>query len=198
MIEDGISIDTFSLLKIKFHLTQVIGFKDVSIVPAPNGHAFHVHPGNLEDIPHSSIPCVNHLSIILDASHPYDLSPAAIGGPLVDDDTPFPMLIGTIFVDVVLYLFDQAADFSKLPVLTVKSLLESLMIIIYKHDIDVRPLKHLHTLLMKAVRRAMELISQDISYEIRQMALSVVQAHVKKWPHSRNTFLLYVFLFASL
>lgn len=198
MIEDGISIDTFSLLKIKFHLTQAIGFKDVSVVPASNGHAFHVQPGNVENIPHSSIPCVNHLLMILDASHPYYLSPAAIGGPLVDDETPFPMLVGTIFVDITLYLFDQAADSSKLPVLTVKSLLESLMIIIHKHDIDIRPLKHLHTPLMKAVRRAMELVSQDISYEIRQLALSVVQAHVKKWPHLRNAFLLYAFLFSFL
>lgn len=193
MIEDGVSIDTFSLLKVKFHLAQVIGFKDVSVVPASSGHAFHIRLGDAEDIPHSSIPCVNHLSMILDASHPYDLSPSAIGGPLVDDDTPSTMLVGTIFVDITLYLFDQAANISTLPALTVKSLLESLMIIIYKHDIDVRPLKHLHTPLMRAVRRAMEFVSQDISYEIRQLALSVVQAHVKRWPNLRNTFLLYAF-----
>lgn len=62
------------------------------------------------------------------------------------------------------------------------------IIIIYKHDFDARPLQHLRKLLRHAVRRAMEITLQEISYEIRQMALSVVHAYIKRWPVIRDTF----------
>ena len=192
MIEDGVNIDIFSLLKVKFHLAQVVGFNDVSVVPASSGYAFHVRLGNLIDIPEQSIPCVNRLPTVLDAHQPFDLAPAAVGGPYVEDDTPFPLLVGAIFVDLSLDLFSHTTDLLSLPIITLKSMLESLMIVIYKHDLDVKPLKHLHGSLMKAVRRAMDLISKDISYEIRQLALSVVQAYVKRWPTLRGAFVLYV------
>jgi hypothetical protein len=193
MIENGITIDIFSLLKIKFHLAQVIGFQDVSIVPASSGHAFHVRLGNEVDILEQSIPCVNHLPMILDAHHPFDLAPSAVGGPYVEDDTPCSLLVGTIFVDVLLFILSGTTDLLSLPILTTKSILESLMIVIYKHDLDAKPLKHLHGSLMRAVRRTMDLACQDISYEIRQLALSVVQAYVKRWPTLRTAFILYVY-----
>jgi hypothetical protein len=194
MIEDGVSVDIFSLLKIKSHLAQVIGFRNVSIVPASSGSAFHVLLSDVVDIPEQSIPCVNQLSKVLDACHPFDLAPSAVGGPYVEDDTPFSLLVGAIFVDMSLALFSHTTDILSLPIITIKSMLESLMIVIYKHDLDVKPLKHLHGSLMRAVRQAMGLVSKDISYEIRQLALSVVQAYVKRWPtlSLRDAFILYV------
>jgi hypothetical protein len=192
MIEDGVNIDIFSLLKIKFHLAQVIGFNEVSIVPASSGYAFHVRLGDFVGIPQQSILCVNQLSMVLDACHPFDLAPSAVGGPYVEDDTPPSLLVGAIFVDIALALFSHTADLLSLPIITIKNMLESLMIVIYKHDLDVKPLKHLHSSLMRAVRRAMDLVSEDISYEIRQLALSVVQAYVKRWPTLRGAFVLYV------
>jgi hypothetical protein len=192
MIEDRVHIDIFSLLKIKFHLAQVVGFHDVSIVPASSGHAFHVRLGNSVDIPEQSISCVSQLSMLLDACHPFELAPSAMGGPYVEDDTPCSLLVGAIFVDVSLAMLSYTADLLSLPILTIKAMLESVMMVIYKHDIDAKPLKHLHGLLMRAVRRAMDLVTQDISYEIRQLALSVVQAYVKRWPTLRSAFVLYV------
>lgn len=192
MIEDGVPIDNFSLLKIKFHLAQVIGFKDVSIVPASNGHSFHVRLGNIDGMPEHCLSCVNQLSKVLDAWHPFELAPSAMGGPYVDDETTSPLLVGAIFVDISLAIFFQTTDLLSLPVLTVKSMLESLIIVIYKHDLDARPLKHIQGAMMRAVRRAMELVPQDISYEIRQLALSVVQAYVKRWPTLRSAFILCV------
>jgi hypothetical protein len=192
MIEGKVNIDIFSLLKIKFHLAQVVGFSDVSIVPASSGHAFHVRLGKFGNVSEQGIPCVNQLPIILDAGHPFELAPSAVGGPYVEDDTQYSLLVGTIFVDVSLTILSLTTNLLSLPVLTIKSMLESLMIIIYKHDLDAKPLKHLHGSLMRAVRRAMELVSQDISYEIRELALSVIQAYVKRWPTIRNVFVLYV------
>jgi hypothetical protein len=198
MIEDRVNIDIFSLLKIKFHLAQVIGFSDVSIIPASSGHAFHVRLGDLIDMSEQSIPCVNRLPMVLDAGHPFDLASSAVGGPYVEDDTPSSLLVGAIFVDVSLAILSQTTNLVSLPILTIKSMLESLMIIIYKHDLDAKPLKHLHSSLTRAVRRAMDLVFQDISYEIRQIALSVVQAYVKRWPTSRSAFVLYVLPFSRI
>lgn len=195
MLVDGVNIDTFSLLKVKFHLAQVIGFEDVSVVPASSGHAFHVRLGDLGGLSEHSLPCVNQLSTVLDASHSFDIAPSAMGGRYVDDDTHFSLLVGAIIVDLTLFIVIQTADLSDLPILTTKSLLESLMIIIYKHDLDIKPLKHLHVSLMKSVRRVMELVPHDGSYEVRQLALSVVQAYVKRWPTLQGPFILYVFQF---
>lgn len=192
MIADGASIDIFSILKIKFHLAQVLGFDNVSIVPASHGQAFHVRLDEFVELPEQSLPCITQLSMVFDAFHPFNLAPSAVGGLYVEDETLFPLLVGAIFVDVLLHTFIHVQDLAALPVLTVKSMLESLMIIIYKHDLDIKPLKHLYIVLVKAVRRALELVSLDISYEIRQLALSVVQAYVKRWPNLRGSFIVCV------
>ncbi|KAF7976726.1 hypothetical protein HWV62_5909 [Athelia sp. TMB] len=189
MIASGGNIDIFSILKIKFHLAQVLGFSDVTIVPASNGHAFHVRLGQFGDLPESGLPCITYLPAVFDAAHPFELAPTAMGGNYSDDETTFSMLVGSIFVDVLLHTFVEMPELATLPVLAVKSMLESLMIILYKHDLDVKPLKHLYVVLVKAVRRALELVQDELCYEIRQLALSVVQAFIKKWPTLRGGFI---------
>jgi hypothetical protein len=181
MIADGVSIDTFSLLKIKLHLVQVLGFRNVSHSPAPNGYIFHVHIGEPDTIPELAFPCVDQLLTVLDAPHPFQLAPSVIDSPYADDDTPWSLLVGTIFVDVSLIMFCAVKDILCLPVLTLKSMLESLMVIIYKHDFESRTLRHLQKPLRIAVQRALELMSQDISYELRHLALSVIQASTRRW-----------------
>jgi hypothetical protein len=77
-------------------------------------------------------------------------------------------------------MFYTVEDICALPVLTMKNMLESLTIIIHKHDLDSRPLKHLPSHLRKALRRVLDLLLRDIGYEIKQLALSVIQACTKK------------------
>ena len=181
MIADGISIDTFSLLKIKLHLVQILGFQNVSHSPAPSGYTFHVRIGEPDSIADIALPCVDQLLTVLDSHHPFQLAPSAMDSPYADDDTPLPLLVGTIFVDVSLIMFCAVKDILALPVLTVKSMLESLMVIIFKHDFESRTLKHLQKTLRNALQRVLELLLQDISYELRQLALSVIQACTKRW-----------------
>lgn len=190
MIASGAVIDVFSILKIKFHLAQVLGFGNVTIVPASHGHTFHVRLEDFAYLPEQSIPCITHLPAVFDAPLPFDFPPAAMGGMYADDETPFTLLVGSVFVDVLLYTFVDIPDLATLPVLAVKSMLESLMIIIYKHDFDARPLRHLFGGLVKAVRRALDLVQQELSYEIRQLSLSVVQAFIKRWPNLRGGFIV--------
>jgi hypothetical protein len=182
MIADGVAVDLYSLQKIKIHLLQVAGFNDVVAVPRATGEGFHVTFSTLEAVPEVAFPCINELSPVLDALRPFKLAPSAMSGPYADDDDPWPLLVGSIFVDVALAIFCGVHDLLSLPILTLKSMLESLMIIIYKHDLESKPLKNLQNNLRKAVRRAMELLLMDVSYELRQLALSSVQAFVKRWP----------------
>jgi hypothetical protein len=181
MIADDISIDLFSLQKIKIHLLQVVGFSDVIVVPMTSGEGFHVTFSKLGTIPELAFPCINQLSTVLDATRPFKLAPSAMGGSHPEDVETWPLLVGTLFVDVLLITFCEVRSLLSLPILTLRSMLESLIIIIYKHDFESKPLQHLHHSLRKAVRRTMEVLLRDVSYELRQLALAVVQAFVKRW-----------------
>ncbi|KDQ60796.1 hypothetical protein JAAARDRAFT_173016 [Jaapia argillacea MUCL 33604] len=181
MMADGVEVDVFSLLKIKVHLVQLLGFSDVSVVPSPSGLSFYVQFGELSGIPELAFPCVNELLATLDAFHPFNLAPSAMGGPYAADDTTTPLLIGGIFVDVMLSLISETEDLVSLPFVTAKTMLEAVLVIIYKHDFETKPLKHLSGELRKAVRRVMTTLLQDISYELRQLALSICQAYIKRW-----------------
>ena len=48
MVADGIEIDLFSLLRLKDQLLRVLGFEEVSLVPSPTGHTFHVRSGEID------------------------------------------------------------------------------------------------------------------------------------------------------
>lgn len=181
MIADGVSVDLYSLQKIKFHLLQVVGFEEVITVATATGEGFSVTFANLGSIPEIALPCISELSTVLDAVRPFKLAPSAMGGPNGEDDEPWPLLVGSIFVDIALALFCEVKDMLSLPILVVKAMLESLLIIVYKHDFDCKTLKHLQHNLRKAVRRVMDLLLQDLCYELRQLSLTVIQAFIKRW-----------------
>jgi len=181
MIADGITIDSSLLLKLKVHLVRIIGFDDISVEPSPSGHSFHVQFGEVSEIPELSLPCVHDLLPVLDAYHAVDLPQFAMVGSIEQDERPLSLLVGSVFVDVALAIFCTVRDLSALPVLALKALLETLCVIIYKYDFESRPLRHLQQTLRRAVLRALDVLSQDISYELRQLALSVIQAFTKRW-----------------
>lgn len=181
MIADGVAIDNFTLLKLKIHLVQVAGFNGISAIPSQGGHSFYVQFGEAKEIPELALPCISSLLPVLDAYHHIDLSPSAMAGANGHDDRPLSVLVGSIFVDVLLALFCTVRDLSSLPLLTLKSMLETLCVVIYKHDFESRALRHLQQTLRRAVLRALDVLSQDTSYEIRQLALSVTQAFIKRW-----------------
>ncbi|KAJ7172445.1 hypothetical protein C8R46DRAFT_894477, partial [Mycena filopes] len=97
------------------------------------------------------------------------------------DSSASTLLVGSTLVDISLNLF-CTGDLLSLPIVTLKSLVESLGVIIYKHNFEHRRLKHLQPTLRRAVLRALELMLDNISYEIQQLALSVTQAFIKRWP----------------
>jgi hypothetical protein len=181
MIADGIRIDVTSLVKIKFFLVQTLGFCDAAIVPTRNGHAY-VDFAAIERLPDTSLPCISELLNVLDAYHPFELAPSEVGGPYVSDENSTPLLVGSIFVDVGLAMIIHNRErLTTLPVLSVKCLLECLAVVIQKHDLESRPLRHLQSQLRRALKHNLELLLEDTAYELRQLAMLVIQACTRKW-----------------
>ncbi|KAE9396073.1 hypothetical protein BT96DRAFT_997116 [Gymnopus androsaceus JB14] len=186
MIADGIPIEYNDLSRIKQHVARVLGFDDVHAVPATSGHSFFVEFGDLKSIPAFAYPCVNHLLVLLDAPHQLSITDAELQGFV--NDRAWPLLVGSPYVDILLGIFNSGEDLIALPVLTLKSLLESLGVVIYKHNIENVYLRHFQPQLKRAVSRVMEIMLQDINYECRQVALSVVHSYIKKSQGSMRSF----------
>ncbi|KAF7294902.1 hypothetical protein MIND_01028100 [Mycena indigotica] len=166
MIADGIPIDWFTIQKIKASFVKALGFADVTVTPSSTARGIDVFFGDAQAVPDTILPCLNELLPVLDSAH------------VIKEQT---YLVGSTLVDVTFNLF-CTGELHLLPVLTLKSLVESLGVIIYKHDFDHRSMKHLQPVLRRAVLRALDLMLEDVSYEVRQLALSATQAFIKRWP----------------
>ena len=188
MVAEGIPIEVGSLLKLKDHLARAIGFLEVDMVSVGNTNHFYVKFGTLYAVPEGAYPCLNELMLTLDSAQPYNLISSAMGGRYLEDETPSKLLVGSIFVDVFLESFIHCENLETMPALTLKNLLKSLTIVIFKHDFDSRPLKPFQPHLRRAVRRALDLLLHDLSYDIRQLVLTVSLAFIKRWPHLIGNF----------
>ncbi|KAF7304918.1 hypothetical protein MKEN_01206100 [Mycena kentingensis (nom. inval.)] len=172
MIADGIPIDLFALQKLKVSLVRALGFADVVATPSANGD-IQVQFGDAQAVPDASLPCLNELLSVLDSSHVI---------------TSNSLLVGSALVDIPFNLF-CTGELHLLPILTLKALLESLAVCIYKHNFDHPNMKALQPTLRRVILRALDLMLDDVSYEIRQLALSATQAFVKRWPAYIGTLL---------
>lgn len=178
MVADGIATDSTILMKLKIHLAQVVGLSDPS---TSSSHLFHIQIEEAKEIPEAALPCISALLPVLDAYHHIEVPVSAMASLNEHDGRLLTVLVGSVFVDVSLSIFCTVREFSALPLMSLKRILETLCVIIYKHDFESRALRHLQQTLRRAVLRAIDLLAQDTSYEIRQLALSVVQAFIKKW-----------------
>ena len=182
MISNGAPANIHTMLRLKTHLVRSLGFRDVSEVQSGNGQAFFIQFGTLSVLPESSYPCLNEFARLLDAYQPFDIAPSAIGGPFADDDLHTPLLVGSVFVDVFLAIFNEVAVDS-LPFIVLKNLVKCVIIIAYKHDLESKPLRHLQGGFRKVVRKLNDMVMMDLGYEIRQLARTACDACIKRWPN---------------
>lgn len=181
MIADGIEIDSFSLMKMKHQLVMVIGFNNISVTRSLGQQSFNLRFSDSADITEWSYPCVEELAHIIDSPHRVRVPRSALGifeyreGDVVD------VLIGWTFLDTLLCMVTTIRSLTSLPVVTLKSLLEALYIAIHKCDFESEHLRHLQPLLQKAVLRSVGLLTENISFELRQLAISIAQVSIKKW-----------------
>ncbi|CAA7271679.1 unnamed protein product [Cyclocybe aegerita] len=180
MIADGLEIDSFSLMKIKVQFVQITGFTRISVLPTLNGQSFYLQYSDIPEISESAYPCIEEIPHILDAAH-YTTLPYPVLGIANEEDKTASVLVGSAFLDTSLCMIGTLRDLSSLPVLTLKALIETLYIILHKYDFEDKTLRHYQPLVRRAVLRTVELLSKDISYELRQLALSIAQASINKW-----------------
>ena len=196
MITHGIEIDGPSLLKLDFQYLKISGFSKVSLISVQHGHSFHIDFGNITEVPGSAFPCIEELVHVVDAAHFVDLPHVTLELNEEQEEKTSSVLVGTIFVKPCLSMISNLPDLTFLPVLTLKCLLETLYIIVHKYDFEDKLLRHLQPSLRRSVLRAIELLSQNTSYELRQLSLSIAQVSIKKWHSFFGTTVSYVlFLF---
>lgn len=184
MVSDGVEIDYNDLLRLKHHLVRVLGFSKVELKPTANGLTFDIIFEDTKRVPVLAFPCIHELTRLLDA--PYTIDPFPYTGAREEGT---PLLVGGPFVEVTLRLFRNVDDITSLPVLTLKSMLEGLGIMIYKQDVEKKThLRVFSNAQMQAALRALDLLAMDINYECRQLALSVAQAFIKMCTTKLRTF----------
>ena len=187
LLASGVTIELLDLLKIKLHLLRVVGFSDATLRPSASGQMQYVAFKRLNSVPDRGWICVDEMLKLLDASHGFALPPSAMldyPGP----DEYSMMLVGSGFTDALLAIVNQIPNFLTIPFASAKCLLESLLVVIHKHDFDSRSLRHLAPELRKAVRQVLDLSLEDTSYELRQLSISVVQTYVKTRPNHNSNF----------
>lgn len=192
MISSGIDINILTLLRLKKHLVHILGFSNISTLSTPTSQVFCVVFEHTRHTDRDVSPCMDQLLSVLDASHPFSVVASAMTESLPANDAPASLLIGSIFVDVLLALVigSKEEDLFNLPFLTIKRLIECLLVVMYKHDMGSRPLRHLQGNLRKAVRRVLNFVLTGISYEIRLLCLTAAQTYVKLWPNTSGSFVL--------
>ncbi|KAF4603665.1 hypothetical protein EYR38_004080 [Pleurotus pulmonarius] len=177
MISDGILVDNQTLMKVKLHLLHALGFDGVSTVTTADGHNFDVRFNEVRVIDPHMYPLVTELVAVLDSHHKL-WQVSTVSAP--QNGSSSYGLVGAVFSDVFIRIFSTLDDLAEIPVMVLKGLVEGLGIIIHKQDFEERAMRHLQQPLRKAVNRLHEVLLSDGSYEVRQLALSVTQAFIKK------------------
>ena len=178
---DGIDIDSFSLMKMKIQFVTTVGFNNISVTRSLGQHSLNLQFSDSAEITEASYPCVEELAHIIDSPHRTKVPRSALGIFEYRDGDAVDVFIGWTFLDPLLCMITTIRSLTSLPVVTLKSLLEALYIALHKCDFESEHLRHLQPQLQKAVLRSVGLLTENISFELRQLALSIAQASIKKW-----------------
>lgn len=185
-ISAGLPVDTNSYMTVKFHLLRVLGFKNVAIVPSVTAQSFYISYTRLQSVPDYAWPCADELLTLFDSASYLPVSPAMTSAS--QDEEQQPMLVGTIFVDVLLTMIIDAPDFLLLPYMSAKMLLESLIVVIHKHDFDSKALSYLFGSLRAAAKRALSVALSEAPYDLRQLGVSVASTFIKTRHNDAGSF----------
>ncbi|CAI2172830.1 1114_t:CDS:10 [Funneliformis geosporum] len=180
MLANGIEMTQEQITTLKYLVVTHLGFKNVKY-EFVNGKLNLTSIGDFEYIPDDftqnmmMISCLGNLKRVLDA--PIYLKASNNAEPEQEEE-----LAGVYFVDVVLGLFYSSVDMSTLSHLMLKSWIELLLIIVYKHKIEEKRNNQLEEHLVSAMRKSSELLSKDITEENKQLIIEVSTTLLKRAP----------------
>ena len=129
MLGNGVPAELEWLVGIKYHLALALGFSFAQFVDTSYGTRY-IRLGQVDTPPQESFACLTGLVRALDSPLTAQLPPAAMGVIGVTDEHKNPH-IGAIFVDLALSLI-VSSDLQSLSYLPARSLLDALIVIIYK------------------------------------------------------------------
>ncbi|KAG8877254.1 hypothetical protein FRB97_003555 [Tulasnella sp. 331] len=180
MIGNGIAIDLYTLMKVKHNLALVLGFLDAELLQSADGGRY-VRLGRTGDIASNSYVCLSSLVRALDAPTVMNLSPTAIGLASAPESTP-PCFTGAVFIDLALSII-SSVDIRSLPYLHARSVLDALIVVVYKFDMYHPSIAELQEQLTHSVDSITHIVQFDISYDLRSTALTAALGFLKRWPN---------------
>ncbi|KAG9290997.1 hypothetical protein G9A89_012869 [Geosiphon pyriformis] len=184
MLGNGIEISKQTLIQLKCIVMSNLGFANCRLnlqLEVDYGDFKYAADDFSQNM--MMITCLSNLKKILDTPIYLKLETEYIedlkGSPELGDD-----LVGGYFVNVILNMFNSSIDMSILSHLMLKTWLELMLIIIYKHKIEDRRNKELEESIVNAMRRISELLGKDISDENKQLIIELSACLLKRSPLS--------------
>lgn len=178
MIADGILADLQSLLKLKLRLVRLIGFQRCREILTRTTIRIEFD-GLVQLSTHPAVESTFHgLMRALDTSSPCDLPAACLIN--TGDDVIAHAMLGSILADIAIRTVQQV-DFLAVPYLVARPLINSLVILLAKHDFTSPLLEPLSPNLYQSVYTLMQLLTRpELSFDLKQMIFAVGQAAIKQ------------------
>jgi hypothetical protein len=180
MVADSVPIDPWDLVKLKFHVAIGLGFRDAKLRESMPPGSLEVSYGELDPKDSSALmTCLSGLKRVLDVSK-------QISWPRMSSDAePMRELVGAVFVEVVVRVICSDIDLAKLPYLPLRDLLDCLLIVVYKHELQSKTAHSSPAAegITDAIRRVTALLpSEAVAFDNRLLIIAISSAALERYP----------------
>ncbi|KAI8096918.1 uncharacterized protein BX664DRAFT_257113 [Halteromyces radiatus] len=190
MLSHHQSIDLVQMSRLKLLLVVNMGFDNCQRFNAANSGEWVVTFGVMhfdpDDAQQSAMMtnCTRGLKKVMDSFAPLPAETVATMAPevlernklkLAENSSP-----GVHFIDVALKLFTSGTKLTSLNHIILKSWLETILIVVYKHNILDRNYEHS---IINCMKQIIDLITKDISEENKLLILEILKCLLRKSDH---------------
>ncbi|CAG8570339.1 6834_t:CDS:10 [Dentiscutata erythropus] len=183
MLANGIEMTHDQITTLNYLIVSSLGFKNC-ILDTVDG-VLSVHHGEFEYMPENFSQNMKMVSILGNLKRVLD-TPIYLKSQNDDDMVVIEdELAGSYFIDTVLAMVNSSVDMSSLSHLMLKTWIELLLIIVYKHKIvqdkeDKEQLKEREENVVNAIKKTFELIPKDITEENKQLIIELSTSLLKR------------------
>nr|CAG8533934.1 14864_t:CDS:10 [Entrophospora candida] len=184
MLANGIEMNLEQIIKLKYFVAHNLGFTDSRIDNSNGVMSFHF--GEFRYVPDDFTQNMMMVSILGNLKRVLD-TPIYLNNDKEELEdgkasSENEMLAGGYFIEIVLAMFNSSADMTSLSHLMLKTWIELLLIIVYKHKIENKYNRELEESLVSAMKKLSELLSKDITDENKQLIVELSSSLLKRAP----------------
>ncbi|CAH1761786.1 14909_t:CDS:10 [Entrophospora sp. SA101] len=184
MLANGIEMNLEQIIKLKYFVAHNLGFIDSRIDNSNGVMSFHF--GEFRYVPDDFTQNMMMVSILGNLKRVLD-TPIYLNNDKEELEdgkasSENEMLAGGYFIEIVLAMFNSSADMTSLSHLMLKTWIELLLIIVYKHKIENKYNRELEESLVSAMKKLSELLSKDITDENKQLIVELSSSLLKRAP----------------